>query len=306
MGRLNVVTGAFGYSGKYIARGLLAAGEAVITLTGHPDRPNEFGGRVRAFPYRFDSPEAMAEPMAGAEVLYNTYWVRFDRGNTTHESAVRNTIALVRAARMAGVRRIVHVSISNPDRNSRLPYFRGKAQLEEEVRGSGLSFAIIRPTVIFGPEDILINNMAWLLRRMPVFLIPGNGQYRVQPIYAGDMARLAVEAGHAKADLVLDAVGPEVFTFDDLVGRIARAVGSRAHLWHAPAGAALLAAKILGAFLGDVVLTGDEVEGLMDGLLVSASPPTGTTALSSWLEENAATVGVRYASEVERHYTGSG
>ena len=147
---MNVVTGAFGYTGKYITRRLLELGEAVTTLTGSPGRASEFGAAVKAFPYRFDAPEAMAASMAGARVLYNTYWVRFDLRDTTHERAIRNTLALVRAAEMAGVERIVHIGITNPDANSRLPYFRGKALLEEEIRRSKMSHAIVRPTVIFG------------------------------------------------------------------------------------------------------------------------------------------------------------
>ena len=299
---MNAVTGAFGYTGKYIARRLLELGDPVIALTGHPGRPNEFGGAVKAFSFRFDSPESMAESLAGVRVLYNTYWIRFDRGRATHERAVANTRALIRAAGIAGVRRLVHISIANPDPESPLPYFRGKALLEAEIRKSGIGHAILRPTVIFGREDILVNNIAFLLRKAPVFAIPGTGQYRLQPVFAEDVARIAVEAAHACGDMVIDAVGPEIFSFEELVRLIAKTVGSRAVLLHAPPRVALLAARILGVVLGDVVLTQDELRGLMASLLVSAAAPTGSTALSRWLAENAATLGTRYASELHRHY----
>jgi NADH dehydrogenase len=299
---MNAVTGAFGYTGKHIARRLLELGEPVIALTGHPGRPNEFGRAVKAFPFRFDSPESMAESLAGVRVLYNTYWIRFDRGRATHEQAVANTRALIRAAGIAGVRRLVHISIANPDPESPLPYFRGKALLEAEIRKSGISHAILRPTVIFGREDILVNNIAFLLRKAPVFVIPGTGQYRLQPVFAEDVARMAVEAAHASGNMVIDAVGPEIFSFEELVRLIAKTVGSRAVLLHAWPRVALLAARVLGVVLGDVMLTEDELRGLMANLLVSAAAPTGSTALSRWLAENAATLGTRYASELHRHY----
>lgn len=302
---MNVVTGAYGYSGKYIARRLLNSGESVITLTGNPNRSNEFGPTVRAFPFRFDDPEAMAASISGAHTLYNTYWVRFDRKDETHDRAVKNTIALIQAAKIAGVQRIVHISITSPSLDSNLPYFRGKAILEEEIQKSQISYAIIRPTVIFGAEDILINNVAFLLRRLPAFIVPGNGQYRLQPIYIEDMAQIAVEAGRHSKDMIIDAVGPETYQFEQIVRLIANTIGSRALILGGPAWLALLASRVIGLALADVVLTGDELEGLMANLLISSCAPTGQTLFSSWISANATTLGKHYASEIARHYTGS-
>jgi NADH dehydrogenase len=299
---MNVVTGAFGYTGKYIARRLINSGESVITLTGNPDRPNEFGPKVKAFPYRFDDPEAMVASLAGAHTLYNTYWVRFDRRDETHERAVRNTFALIRAAKMAGIQRIVHISITNPALDSDLPYFRGKALLEDEIKRSQIWYAIVRPTVIFGAEDILVNNVAFLLREFPVFFIPGDGSYGIQPIFAEDVAQIAVEAGRRPENMTIDAVGPETFQFRELVQLVAKAVGSRARLLNGPPWLALLAARVLGLALADVTLTRDELKGLMANLLVSSSAPTGRTKFSSWISETGATLGQHYASEVARHY----
>jgi NADH dehydrogenase len=299
---VNAVTGAFGYTGKYIARRLLKLGEPVITLTGHPDQTNEFGALVKAFPFRFDSPELMAESLAGVRVLYNTYWVRFDHGNTTHEKAVANTRALLRAVEIAKVERVVHISITNPNLQSTLPYFRGKALLEEEIRNASFSHAIIRPTVVFSVGDILINNIAYLLRRAPLFIIPGTGQYRLQPIYAEDLAGIAVDAAHSSGNMTIDTVGPEIFSFEELVRLIATTVRSHAVLMHGPPGVVRAAVRVLGAVLHDVVLTRDELEGLMANLLVSNSAPAGSMRLSSWLAENAAGLGTSYASELRRHY----
>ncbi|MBI4581858.1 MAG: NAD(P)H-binding protein [Planctomycetes bacterium] len=299
---LNVVTGAFGYTGRYIARRLLARGRRVITLTGHPDRVDPFGGRVRVAPFDFDRPAALAETLRGATVLFNTYWVRFSRGRTTHDLAVERSRILVRAAKEAGVRRIVHVSIANPSRESPLPYFQGKALVEEAVRDSGLGYAILRPTVIYGLEDILLNNIAWLLRRFPLFAIAGSGEYRLQPIFAEDLADLAVRAAAGDEDWVVDAVGPEVYTFNGLVRLLAAAVGSRARLVHLPPGVALALSGLLGAAVRDGVLTRDELDGLMADLLVSSGPPTGSTRLSDWVAQHADRLGASYASELGRHY----
>jgi len=298
----NIVTGAFGFTGKHIVRLLLARGEEVRTLTSHPDPNSVLAGSIEVAPLDFTRPEELAGSMAGAEVLYNTYWVRFERGEVTHDVAVRNTGILVRAAEQAGLRRIVHVSVSNPSLNSPLPYFRGKAEAEQHVRDSRLSHAILRPALFFGGEDILINNIAWLLRSVPVFAIPGDGQYRVQPIFIEDMAEMAVDAAAETSSFTLDAVGPEIYRYDDLVRLIADTIGSTSRIMHVPPGLMSLASRIVGHFVNDVVLTKDEVTALMADLLVSSQPPTARTGLRAWLAANAARVGVTYASELARHY----
>lgn len=277
-------------------------GERVRTLTGHPSRPDPLQGQIEVMPFAFDRPPELVRSLRGASTLYNTYWVRFEYGSVTFEKAIRNTLALFAAATEAGVRRVVHVSIRGASAASPLPYFRGKALLEEALKGSGLGYAILRPTVIFGREDILVNNIARILRRFPAFAVPGDGRYRVQPVYVDDVAGIAVDAAHQSINLVTDAAGPETYAYEDLVRLIAGVVGRRPRIVHVRPALALLASKMFGALLGDVLLTRDEIIGLMAGLLVSAGPPTGPTRLSRWLGENEATLGRRYASELERHY----
>lgn len=272
------------------------------TLTGHPDRPNPFGRQVEVFPYQFHQPDQLIKTLQGAEVLYNTYWIRFARGDLTFTRAVENSRALIKAAAAAGVKRIVHISITNAAEESPLPYFQGKGLVERAITGSGLSFAIIRPAVIFGPEDILINNIAWLLRRFPVFGLPGNGNYRLQPVFVGDLAEMAISAAEQAENLVMDASGPDKFTFNELVRIIKDITGSRARLVQVNPTVARHLCKVHGWLVKDVVLTRDEIRGLMASLLVTASPPTGKTGLIRWLEENRSTVGVKYASELGRHY----
>lgn len=196
--------------------------------------------------------------------------------------------------------RIVHVSITNPDANSPLEYFSGKARLEEALAGLGVSYAILRPTVLFGEEDILINNIAWMLRRLPVFGVFGDGRYRLQPMYVDDLAELAVLQGARRENAVVNAIGPETFTYRELVGAIGEAIGKRRPIVSIPPALGYLAGKVLGWKKGDVVITREEIEGLMAGLLWVDAPPAGKTKLTAWARENAATLGRNYASELAR------
>ncbi|MBN2489280.1 MAG: NAD(P)H-binding protein [Planctomycetes bacterium] len=297
---IHVVTGAFGYSGKYIAARLLDLGHTVRTLTGSPNRPHPFGDRVRAEPFHFDDPTKLVATLAGAEVLYNTYWVRFDHGDFRQSIAIENTKKLFAAARDAGVRRVVHISITNPSEDSALEYFAGKARLERALIESGLSYAILRPAILFGNEDILVNNIAWTLRKLPVFGVFGSGNYRLQPIHVEDLAALAVREGESAENRIVDAIGPETFTFRELVARIGEIIGKRRPIVSVPPAVGYLAASLLGKLLGDVFLTRQEMAALMQGLLCTSSAPAGTTRLTEWAREHAAKLGVRYASELAR------
>ena len=298
----HVVTGAFGYTGKHIARVLIDRGEKVRTLTNSVNRRNPFEpGTIEARPYNFDNPDALAASLEGAAVLYNTYWVRFNyKGFTTHAAAVENTRKLFEAAKRAGVRRVVHISITNPSEDSPLEYFSGKAKQEKALIESGLSYAILRPAVIFGKEDILINNIAWALRRFPVFLVFGKGEYRLRPIFVKDIAGLAVDEGTRGEDTILDAVGPESFTYRELVYTIAETIGVRRLIVSAPPSVTYAFGAMIGKMTGDVMITREEIAGLMAGLLDTGSRATGHTRLTGWIKENASTLGVRYASELAR------
>lgn len=297
---LHAVTGAFGYSGRYIATRLLAAGQRVVTLTHSPNRANPFGDRVRAFPLCFDDPARLTDALRDVDVLYNTYWVRFNHRQFTHGEAVRNTETLFHAARQAGVRRIVHVSITNPSETSPLEYFAGKARLEQALRESRISHAILRPTVLFGREDILINNIAWALRRFPFFLVFGDGQYQLQPIYVEDLAEMAVAAAADTANTTINAIGPETFRYRELVETIGRAIGRSRPILPAPPALGYALGRIIGACVRDTFITREEIRGLMDGLLCVHTPPTGRTRLTKWLRANADTLGRKYTSELAR------
>ena len=297
---VHVVTGAYGFSGKYIAMRLLEAGRQVRTLTGSLYRHNPFQGAISAFPYSFDAPEKLVESLRGATVLYNNYWVRFNHANFTYSKAIDNSRILFEAAKEAGIRRIIHISITNPSENSRFEYFRGKALIERMLIDSGISYAILRPAVIFGQEDILINNIAWFLRRFPVFGVFGDGTYRLQPIHVEDLAELAITEGQKKENRVIDAIGPETFTYRGLVEEIGRAIGKQRPIISIPPLVGFYFGLITGKILGDIPITSDEIEGLMADLLYTESAPAGERPLTAWLREHSSTVGRHYSSELAR------
>jgi NADH dehydrogenase len=296
---LHAVTGAFGYSGRYIAHRLLAAGHRVLTLT-NSHGPDPFAGRVTAFPLCFHDPAALTASLRGVAVLYNTYWVRFDHKAFNHREAVANTLTLFEAALQAGVRRVVHVSITNPSAESDLPYFSGKAELEAAIRASGLSYAILRPTVLFGKEDILINNIAWMLRRFPVFGVFADGRYRLQPIFVDDLAELACDQGSRTGDVVVEAIGPETFAYRELVETIGRIIGHRRPLVSVPPRIVYWTGRVFGAVKGDVIITREEIRGLMEERLYVEAAPAGSTLLTEWAREHSDTLGARYANELAR------
>lgn len=298
--QIHAVTGAFGYSGRYIARRLLNKGHKIITLTNSLHRINPFGEKVQAYSFNFDNPDKLIDILRRVTVLYNTYWVRFNHKKFSHADAVKNTFTLFDAAKKAGVKRIVHISITNPSNEFNLEYFSGKAKLEEILKDSGLSYTILRPTVLFGKEDILINNIAWALRRFPVFAVFSNGQYRLQPIYVDDLAELAVEQGENKEDIVINAIGPETFTYKGLIKTIGDIIGKKRPIISVPPEVGYIAGILIGKLVGDVMITRDEITGLMNGLLYVDSPPVGKTKLTEWIKEHRDSLGRRYTSELAR------
>ncbi len=300
--RTAAVTGAFSYTGSYIARALLDRGWDVITLTRDPNRPHPLQGRVKAFPLDFSNLDQLQNHLKDVHTLVNTYWVRFNYPGSSFDQAVENSRMLIQAAERAGVRRIIHVSVSNADLKSSLPYYRGKAEVEEIVKTSAMSWTILQPTLIFGKEEVLVHNIAWLLRHFPAFAIAGDGNYRVQPIAVEDLAELAAQAASTTANQVLPAAGAEIYTYSQLVDLLKQTVRSRALVLHLPPWVTLLLAKIVGLLLGDVTLTREELQGLMEERLYVGEPALGKTNFSHWATENKDTLGVRYRNELKRHH----
>jgi NADH dehydrogenase len=302
MEKLVVVTGAAGFTGKHIASAFLNHGYEIRSLVSNLNRPDPFQGKVRFLPYQFDDYEALKANLKGARSLINTYWVRFNYGEVNFDRAVENSRRMFQAAREAGVERIVHISVTNPSADPQLPYFRGKWILEQELIQLDLSYAVIRPTLIFGPADILINNIAYLLRKLPVFVIPGDGEYRLQPISIQELSDMVVRAESSSENLAVDAAGPKVYSYNEMVKMISRAVGSRSLLVHLPPRLAVFLARLIGCWLRDILITDDEIAGLMMNKLVSGSPPTGQVSFSDWLSKNKSGLGKSYSSELARNY----
>jgi len=301
-GDMDVVTGSFGYIGRYITRELLDAGRQVRTITTHPDKPNPFGDRVTASPYNFSHPERLIENLRGCQELYNTYWVRFNYRDWSFEQALANTWVLFQCAKEAGIERIVQISVTNPSETDALPYYRGKALQEKALRECGLPYRIIRPTLVFGVEDILVNNIAWIIRTFPVIPIFGSGEYRVQPVYVGDLAKIAVNQSTSPESEIIDAIGPETYTYLEFNQQIARELDRRVRFVKSNPGLGIFLGNIISLFVRDVVLTRDELRGLMANKLTSSQAPNGTTRFSEWLVENKGTIGIRYTSELQRHF----
>lgn len=299
--QLDVVTGAFSYSGKALAEALVKCGRSVRTLTGHPERaPTDTSIDVR--PLDFRDPSYLRDSMHGAHTLYNTYWVRFAHRHTNHATAVENSRTLFRAAQRAGIRRIVHISITNPSLDSPYEYFRGKAEVERALSQVEVPYSIVRPAILFGGPGVLLNNIAWLLRHLPVFAIGDDGSYRVRPVHIDDLARICIEQGARRDDRVIDAVGPERPTFLELVTLIRDATGSRARLVRVPGPVVTGASRLLGVLLRDVLLTSDEYYAMAQGLADTDGPATGRISVSSWIKENAPVLGTRYANELRLHF----
>jgi len=294
------VTGALGYSGKYIAQNLLNQGYSIKTLTNSAHKPNPFGDKIEIVPLDFENKINLVKYLSDVDVLINTYWVRFNHKKFNHNQAVENTKRLFDAAKEAGIKKIVHVSITNPDKNSELEYFKGKGILEEYLISLNLNYSIVRPAVLFGDNDILINNIAWMIRHLPVMGVFGKGDYKLQPIHVLDFAEIIVKEALSDENRIINAIGPETFEYKDLVKIIMKIINIKKPVLNAPPIIGYWVGKIVSKIKKDVTITKPEIKGLMDNLLYVETEPTGKIKLTEWASENKKTLGVKYASELSR------
>jgi NADH dehydrogenase len=290
----DLVTGAFGNTGSAIAELLVGRGRSVHTLTSRAADPTS---PLEVHPFSWGHPDETAAAFEGVTTFFNTYWMRMGDGAGGYDVAVDRCIELIDAAEQAGVERIVHLSVAHPSLDSPYPYFRGKARVETRLQQSPIPAAIVRPTLIFGGDSVLLNNLAWILRRLPVFAIAGDGRYRVRPVHVDDVARLCVEAGDRRTVEVIDAVGPDRPTYGELVREVRAAVGGRARIVPAPTPLVLAGSRALGLLVRDDVLDRDELVSTMEGLADTDGPSTGSVSLAAWLAEHGSTLGRSYENE---------
>jgi nucleoside-diphosphate-sugar epimerase len=302
---LHVVTGAFGYSGKYISRELLKRGYRVRTLTNSLHRRNPFGERIEVYPIDFKDVNALTDSLRGAAALHNTYWVRYtvNKGWVSfgHQLAVENSRILFKCARRAGVKRIIHLSVTNPDKAPGWPYYVGKVKVEKILKRSGISHSIVRPSLIYGgPENVLVNNIAWTIRHLPLFGLFGDGRYRLSPIHVEDLARVCVDEAVENGDRVVNVIGPETFEYRDFVRLISRKLEKRRLIVPVPDFLVLLSGKLLSIILRDIVITAHEIRGLKEELMHVDSEPLGRIRFSLWLNKAAPTLGTTYTNDLKR------
>ncbi len=295
-----IVTGALGYSGKIITEKLLKKNYEVKTLTNSSHKTNPFGNKLKIEPFNFNNPNKLIKSISGFDTLINTYWVRFNHKNFNHSDAVSNTKQLFDCAKAAGIKRIIHVSITNPSTTSNLEYFKGKGVLEDYLQNLNVNYSIIRPAVLFGKEDILINNIAWMIRHLPIFGVFGNGSYKLQPIYIDDFADIIINEISNHNNAIINAIGPETFTYKQLVKTIMDIIHVQKRIINVSPTVGYLAGKLISTIKNDVTITKEEIKGLMDNLLFVDEKATGTTRLTDWLKSNEKTIGIKYANELSR------
>ena len=201
------------------------------------------------------------------------------------------------------MRRIVHISVTHASSDSPLPYYAGKGQQEELLKESGVPYSIVRPTLVFGKEDILVNNIAWLIRKFPLF--PDRRRWTVQLAARlcgrfGGRSRRPGPGFYVQTPSMLSR--PELYTYRELVEIIASAAGRRVIFIRTPPKVTILLGRLAGLLVRDVILTSNELKGLMGEYLTSDQTPNGDTRLSDWLRENRETIGSAYSSELDRHF----
>ena len=294
-----VITGAFSFTGAAVAGELLQRGWNIHTLTNR--RPPPGSDHFTTAPLSFDAAH-LRRQLAGADAFVNTYWVRLPWAGQTFQTAVRNSKLLIEAAIQAGVSRFVHVSVSNAGSNANLGYYRGKAEVEAAIRDSSLAYAIVCPTLIVGPTDVLTNNIAWFVRHFPIFPLPDGGHYRLQPLTLADAGRIIANEVESQRTEQIDAAGPDVMTFREYVRTIAKACGVTKLIVRVPSRIALSVLKLIQMILKDVVLTREELLGLKQEALLSRNTSLATESVTQWLMANGKTLGRRYANDLERHF----
>jgi uncharacterized protein YbjT (DUF2867 family) len=297
------LTGAFSYTGRYIGQELLRRKISFQSLTNHP-RPSVFpSASIPVAPLQFQDAPSLIATLRKSTILVNTYWIRYPAKGISHETAVQNIEFLVQCAKQAGIHKIIHISVSNPSKDSQLSYYKGKAEAEEIIQQSGIPFTILRPTLVFGKEDVLLHNIAWLLRYFPFFVFPSPSTCFIQPIFAEEVGCFAVESIHSYPNQTMDLAGPEVVSMKEMVQKIGRATGYTRPIYSTSLGITMAAVRILNTILHDRIITEEEILGLQNNLLVSSQPPLGKISFSDWLVQEGSSLCSHYINDYKRFFS---
>jgi NADH dehydrogenase len=267
------VTGATGFVGRHVAATLAARGHRVRVLARAPARARFLSDlNVEIVAGGLADHAALDRLARGADALIHLVGIIVEQGAQTFTGVhVAGTQALLTAAQEAGVRRFVHMSaVGARDEPGATPYHRTKRQAEQQVRDSGLSHAIFRPSIINGPESAPIRVLARLHRWSPVVPVFGDGRFPTQPVWIDDVA-LAFALATERPDMIgtFELGGPQVLTYEEFLLTIGRATGHSRPLVHVPLGLVRAAAGVFDVLGSAAPVTSDQVQMLVEG---SATP----------------------------------
>ena len=248
------VAGGTGFVGGAIARELASRGHRVVVLTHRGPRPSGAGptgtgpsgaGSAPAFEYRradVTKPESLAAALAGVDALVISLAFRNSpieaprRGQTFEKVDAAGTEALAAAAKAAGVKRLVYISGAGAAPDAPRHWFRAKWRAEEAIRGSGITYTILRPSWVYGPGDKSLNRFLGMSRWLPFVPQIGNGRQLMAPVFVADVGALAADALETPAaeNATLEVGGPQTLTMDEIIRTALRTMGRRRPILHAP------------------------------------------------------------------------
>src|SRR5258707_3918734 len=260
------VFGGTGFLGRHTVRALAKQGYRIRVAVRHPNKgcylpPMGHVGQIALVKCNVRDPDNLAAAVAGAQAVVNLTGILYQRGEQSFEGIhVEGAEAVAKAAKAAGARTLVHVSAIGADKDAPSRYASSKGEGEERVRATFPEAALVRPSLVFGPEDDFFNRFAALARFLPALPLIGGGQTRFQPVFVGDVAaaiaRLVREP--AVGGKTYGLGGPSIYTFKELMAIVLRETGRKRLLVPVPFALATLKAMFL-QFLPKPLLTPDQV-----------------------------------------------
>lgn len=275
--RLVTVFGGSGFVGRHVVRALARRGFRVRVAVRRPDlaghlQPLGAVGQIHAVQANLRYPDSVKQAVAGAEIVINCVGILYETGRQKFDSVqARGAGAVARAAAEAGAH-LIHISAIGADATSAALYAQTKAAGEAAVLKEAPDAVILRPSIVFGPEDDFFNRFAGLAQMSPALPLIGGGETKFQPVFVGDVAQAVMAAvdGRTTPGAVYELGGPSVKSFRDLMEFVLETIGRKRLLVPLPFGLARLKAKVL-QLLPKPMLTVDQVELLRSDNVVSES-----------------------------------